>query len=315
MSTLQKDTTLKGILCAASGFGLFAAADSIAKYLTEYYSVYNIVLYNGIFLVLTLIVASMFIGGLKQTMRSRYLKLHFLRGLLIFFQVCLIIYAFNTLPMTTVYAIIFISPILLSLLSILILKDTVDGKHWLVIFTGFAGVIVVFRPGFEPISLPLIAVLASALFFSLSSLIVRFIPKDEENILAWGILPEIPIILCSLIACLFTELTLPQTEHLLPFIAGGALSAIAMISLSLGFVYAKISVAAPFHYTQIIWGTLLGYFIFGDIPDIWTLAGAAIIIASGIWLIRHENGKRKAVLLQAAMEQAPGHPGHVQIKE
>lgn len=314
MSTLQKDTTALGILCAASGFGLFAIADSIAKYLTDYYSVYNIVLYNGICLVGTLVIASLFMGGPKQTIQSRHLKLHFLRGILMFFMICLIFYAFNKLPMTTVYAIVFVSPILLSLLSIFILKDTVDRKHWLAIFIGFTGVLIVFRPGIVPISLPLIAALSSALLFSLSSLIVRFIPKGEEGLLAWGILPEIPIILCGLIACFLTEITLPQTGHIWMFILGGILSAAAMITLSLGFVYAKVSVAAPFHYTQIIWGVILGYFIFGDVPDLWTLTGAAIIIASGIWLIRHENKKKQAIQLQA-MEQTPSHPGHILAEE
>lgn len=308
------DTTLKGILFASAGFGCFAIADSMAKYLTQYYSVYNLVFYNGIFFVTSLFLASFFMGGVKKSVTSRYKKRHFLRGIFLFCQLCLIFYAFKNLPMTTVYAIVFVAPILLSLLSIPVLKETVDKKHWLVIITGFAGVLIILRPGLVPIELPLLAALASALFFSVSSLIVRFIPKEEEHILAWGILPETPIILFSFAASLITGFTLPQIGHLWILALGGTLAAIAMIALSFGFIYAKVSVVAPFHYTQIVWGAALGYLIFGDIPDGWTLCGAAIIIASGIWLIRHENGKTKKALLKS-MEQSPSHPEQLPVEK
>lgn len=314
MITTSQDTTFKGILLASTGFGCFALGDAIFKYLTDYYSVYNLVLYNGICLVAVLLLVSRRLGGVRRTIKSRYKKLHFLRGTLLFIQLSLIIYAFNNLPLATVYAIIFIAPILLSVLSIPVLKETVDGKHWLVILTGFAGVLVILRPGLMPLEPPLFAVLASALFFALSNLTVRFIPREEEPLLAWGLLPEVPIILCALAASVFTGFTAPDAAHLWLFVLGGALAAIAMIVISLGFIYAKMAVVAPFHYTQMIWGVVLGYVIFGDIPDLWTLAGAAIIIGSGIWLIRHESGKKKAALLRS-MEQSPSHPDRLPVED
>jgi len=133
--------------------------------------------------------------------------------------------------------------------------------------------------------------MASALLFSLSSILIRFIHKEEETLLSWGLLTELPVVLCAFIALTVSGFEIPQQEHLWLLILTGSLSAVGLICIPLGFIYARVAVAAPFHYIQMLWGIALGYLIFHDIPDLWTLAGASIIIASGIWLIRHENSK------------------------
>lgn len=279
--------TAKGMIFSALGFSLFAVGDAIFKYLSASYDVLDLVFFFGLFALLTYIVTSKKLGGFKRTFQTKNKKLHALRSILIATQVLTAFYAFSQLPLATVYALIFVAPILTSLLAIVILKEQVSRPQWLAIAIGFIGVLVILRPGLIPLDWATIAAITAAIVVSSANIIVRFLDNRETS-LSLALYPQI-LILTMMLPFVIIDFRMPALSDLIWMIAGGLLSASGMLGLIKGFSKAAAAKAAPFHYIQMLWGVGLGYVIFGDIPDLWTGIGALIIIASGFWLIRHSK--------------------------
>lgn len=213
-----------------------------------------------------------------------------MRGVLLAAEFLLFIYSFAYLPMTTAYALIFVTPFLASLLAIPFLGEKVTMRQWAAISLGFAGVLVVLRPGWVPLGLPVIAALCGAFFFALSNIMVRMIGEDGESPLTFALVAE--VVICAVTFVLFlTQPEIPTLFHLFLLVWVGLFSAVALFCIPLAFLRAPAAVISPFHYVQMLWGIVFGYLFFGDLMSIWIALGSAIIVASGIWLIRQERGK------------------------
>ena len=290
---LIKDGAAKGILLALLGFSLLSFGDATIKYLSSYYSTYSLVLYNSVFGLVLLLLLSPWLGGIKNTLKDKRKKLHLLRGVLVFVQLSLIVYAFTHLPLAKAYAIAFIAPMFSALLAIPLLKDKLSWKHVLIIGVGFAGVLIILRPGLIPLELASLAALVSALFFSLVNITARYMRDSQHTLLSWAFYPHL-VIISILLLFFLTELQLPRLQDLAYLAFMGGVSAFGAISLARAFAHARTATAASFHYVQMLWGVLLGYFIFGDTVDLWTAVGAVVIIASGLWLMRVETGSTKS---------------------
>jgi drug/metabolite transporter (DMT)-like permease len=278
----------KGILLSLLGFTLLSFGDATIKYLSSYYTTYSLVLYNSLFGLLVLLLLSPVRGGIGNTLKDRRIKLHLLRGVLVFVQLSLIVYSFGHLPLANAYAIAFIAPIFSALLAIPLLKDQLSWRHMSAIAVGFMGVLVILRPGLMPLEFASVAALLSALFFSLVNITARYMRSTTHTLMSWAFYPHVVIIAVSLL--LFRD----ELQWLRPADGGylffmGSVSALGGICLARAFAYARTATAASFHYVQMLWGIGLGYFIFGDTVDLWTAIGAIVIIVSGLWLIRMER--------------------------
>ncbi len=285
-----KDGVTKGILLALLGFSLLSFGDATIKYLSRYYLTYSLVLYNSVFGLLLLLLLSPWLGGIKNTLKDKRIKLHLLRGGLVFVQLLLIVYAFTQLPLAKAYAISFVAPMFSALLAIPLLKDKLSGKHMMIIGIGFVGVLIILRPGLIPLEMASLAALISALFFSLVNITARYMRDSQHTLLSWAFYPHL-VIISILLLFFWPELQLPRLQDLPYFVFMGGVSTFGAISLARAFAHARMATAASFHYVQMLWGILLGYFIFGDTVDLWTGVGAVVIIASGLWLMRVETRK------------------------
>lgn len=279
----------QGMGLALSGFFIFSIGDVIAKWQTLSYSLMHYAFFATLGSVAVLLLLSPLMGGIRKTLASDKLGLHLIRGLIFSAQYLTIVYAFSRLPMATAYAMIFAAPLISTALSIPLFREQAGLRRWLVILSGFAGVLIILRPGMLPLDPGMIAVCASAALFAVGSLMARYIGKGETP-LSFAIFPPV------LTAC-FTGLYLGvQDKFILPppgdlsmMIAGGLCSAFGMLCLAYAFLKAPVAAVAPFHYSQIIWGSVFGLLIFGDIPGLWTYIGSAVIIASGLHLIFMEK--------------------------
>ncbi len=281
---------LKGALLAAAAFSLFSIGDALIKSISGIYSFYVMIFFISLFAIGTLLIFSSPLDGLRETLKSRKIPLHLLRGFFFFLQFPLIIFGLSHLPMTKFYALVFVTPFLTSLIAIPVLKERVQGRSWLAIFVGFFGVLIVLRPGLIPLDMPSLAVLGLALFSALVNIMVRVIGAEETK-LSFALFPEALVFVAAGCLVLLTGgFEIPAGAHLFILAAIGCLSATGMVLIAMAFSYAPASVAAPFHYIQMLWALLFGYFIFDDALDIWTGVGAAIIILSGIWLLKHGRG-------------------------
>lgn len=201
----------------------------------------------------------------------------------------LIVTSFSLLPLTLVTAVAFSSPVFVVALSTLALGERVGPRRWLAVLAGFTGVLVIVRPGGAGFELALIVPVLAALSSAFRDLATRRLSKSETSIgiLFWSMLA----------VTVFSGFTAiggwdPMTPGALALMAGiGVLNALAHFLMIDSLRLGDASLVAPFRYTSLVWAAILGILIWNDWPDFWTLAGAAIIVAGGVYIIEREPGK------------------------
>jgi len=278
----------RGILLSVLGFSLLSFGDTTIKYLSSYYSTYSLVFYNSLFGLIVLSLLSPWLGGLGATLKDKRIGLHLLRGVLVFVQLSLIVYAFTQLPLAKAYSMAFMAPIFSALLGVPLLKDRVSLRQVFAIVLGFLGVLIILRPGLIPLEPASLAALASALFFSLVNIAARYMHGSRHTLLSWAFYPHL-VIITILVLVFLDELQGPRLQDIGFLAFMGGVSAFGAIAIARAFAHARTATAASFHYVQMLWGVGLGYLFFGDRIDLWTSVGAVVIIASGLWLIRVEQ--------------------------
>lgn len=213
--------------------------------------------------------------------------LQLLRGALGIGMLTLFAYALKFLPLADTYAIFFIAPALITALSVFILKEKVDGRQWGAIVVGLIGVLVVLRPdGASFISVAGLAVLGSASCYAVSAIASRILSRTDanEHIMFWLL---VMMAAGSLIMGWDQFVGIRPQDWLV--IAGLAVSGfLGQLAITVAFSHGKASTVAPFEYSALAWGVAIDWLMWQTLPDVYTLAGAAIIIGSGIYLVRRE---------------------------
>lgn len=205
-------------------------------------------------------------------------------------------WALNYLPLADTLALFFISPILVTAMSPLVLGERVDFKRWLAVAGGFVGVLVIIRPGFQELNAGTGLGLLSGVLYACFMLLTRRV--QGLPVLVTTLYNALPgAIAITLAAPLFWQW--PDAMQWPLLVAIGMISVAAHTMLVMSFQRADASVLAPFAYTEIISGTIVGYIWFGDMPDTWTFAGAAILMASGLFISWNETRRNAAELTQS----------------
>jgi drug/metabolite transporter (DMT)-like permease len=226
-------------------------------------------------------------GGFATILRVRW-PLHLLRAAIGILMLALFAYGVRGLSLAEAYSIFFIGPILITALSVFVLKERVNGARWVAIAVGMAGVLVVLRPsGAGFFTLGGLAILAAAVFYAVSAVTGRVLARSDsgEQMVFW---------LMLMMAAGATALAAPdwvavEARHL-PLLAGLAVSGfLAQLAITEAFSHGEASVVAPFEYTALACGVTIDWLLWKTLPDQYTLIGAAIIIGSGLYLIRHET--------------------------
>ncbi len=276
----------KGALLALLAFGIFATHDVVIKVLGGDYSPVQLIFFS---VTLAFPLAMVMIIGDPQpgTLRPRHpwwVALRTVAGLITAISA---FYAFSVLPLEQVYALIFASPLLLTVLAIPVLGEVVRVRRWLAVLVGLVGVMVVLRPGATELGLGHLAALMAAIGGSVASIVVRKIGNDERPIV---------LLLYPMIAnFVVMGVALPFVYQPMPI---GDFGAIAVLA-ALGWVAGRIMVSAystgeaaivaPMQYSQILWATAYGALFFDELPDRPTAIGAGIIIASGLYIVLRES--------------------------
>jgi drug/metabolite transporter (DMT)-like permease len=231
-------------------------------------------------------------GGFRSILQVRW-PLHFLRAVIGIVMLALFAYGVRDLSLAEAYTIFFIGPILITALSVFVLKERVNGARWVAIAVGMAGVLVVLRPSGDGfLTMGGLAILVAAVCYAVSAVTGRVLARSDssEQMVFW---------LMLMMALGATVLALPgwtavEPRHL-PLLAGLAVSGfLAQLALTEAFSHGEASVVAPFEYTALACGVAIDWIFWQTLPDQYTLIGAAIIIGSGLYLIRHETGVQSA---------------------
>jgi drug/metabolite transporter (DMT)-like permease len=231
-------------------------------------------------------------GGYKAIMQVRW-PLHWLRAGIGILMLSLFAYGVRGLSLAEAYSIFFIGPILITALSVFVLKERVDGARWLAIGVGMLGVLVVLRPSGDGfLTLGGLAILVAAVFYAVSAVAGRILARTDssEQRVFWLML----LMAVGATALAAPSWTTVEARHL-PLLGGLAVSGfLAQLALNEAFSHGEASVVAPFEYTALACGIAIDWVLWRTLPDQYTLIGATIIIGSGLYLIRHETTHAEA---------------------
>ncbi len=275
-----------GILLFLLAYFSFAILDTIQKTAVQYHSVFQLLLIKYIFcLIFSLIIAK--INKKKKIYLSNNFKIQILRCILSVCEACFFVLSFRYLSLANVHTIGSLAPVLMLAFSYFILKEKISLISWIAIFVSFLGVIIIMRPGSSIFNPYLILPLAAAFFYSLFQVITRLNSKFDENetmLFYNGLIGTIIMLIFSI----FFWQPLHSFSYIF-FIFLGFFFCVGLYLQIMALSISQASVLAPYHYSIIIWAILFGYFVYNDIPDIFTIIGATIIISSGIFIFRYSN--------------------------
>ena len=284
--TETRKSPLTGVLFALLGFALFSTHDVVIKFLGSDYASFQILFFSVLlgFPFATLMLMGDRSEGTLRPANPRWVTVRTVAGVVTGISA---FYAFSVLPLAQVYAFIFAAPLIITVLSIPILKEKVGVHRWAAVVLGLIGVLIVLRPGAEPLTLGHIAGLTAAVGSAVVSVVTRKIGRTERS----AVLMLYPMMAnVILMACLLPFIYKPlPVEHL------GLLAVMSFLGFSGGlciiaaYRYADAAMVAPMQYSQIIWGAAFGYLIFQEVPDQATGLGAAVIICAGVYVVIRES--------------------------
>lgn len=236
-----------------------------------------------------LVLPSILVGG---ALRARRPGLQILRGIGMLGSAVFFIAAIRFLPLADATATAFVSPLFITALSIPFLKERVGIRRWSAVLLGLAGVLVIVRPGAAGFSPASLLPILSALSWALGIVITRLMRGTDSlgTTLAYTALTGFALLSLAAPA----SFVLPGPLELALGLFCGVMSAMGQWLVVLAYRHADASLLAPFSYTQLLWAAGLGFAVFGAVPGLQTAAGAAIIIAAGLYTAQRERARLKA---------------------
>lgn len=277
---------VRAAIFALVAFGLFSTHDTVVKVLGGAYSPVQILFFSSL-LSFPLATLMLMRDATPGTLLPRHPVWMAVRTAATVITGLTAFYAFSVLPLAQVYAIIFATPLFITLLAIPVLGERVHLRRGLAVLVGLVGVLVVLRPGSAELSLGHLAALGAALGGATAAVIVRKIGRDERQVvlLLYPMLANVVLMGAALV-----WMYEPMNGRDFGLMALVALLAFGASRFIIGAYSVGEAVAvAPMQYSQIIWATLFGALFFDEWPDGMTFVGAAIIIASGIYIVWRES--------------------------
>jgi len=292
---------LRGILWSGLAGLLFALLNVFtlipAQHLNPFVMAFMRYLFGTLFLVPIVLRL-----GARRTMRTHRLPLHLFRGCIHAGGMFL---WFIGLPLTTLASITalgFTGPIFVTIGAALFLGEDVRLRRWIAVAVGFAGAMIIIRPGIGDLGLGAIVILISTPIFSASNLISKALARTESapTIVVWQ---NLTISLAAFPVALWFWQT-PQWTDLLWFVAAGLCGTLGHMCQQNGYQLADITLLQPIGFLSLLWNALLGFFLFSQHPDVWTFVGAGVIFGSAMY-ISHREAVRRTQIKSAAAPAGP----------
>lgn len=269
-----------------AGMAFLIMSDAVSKYLAQTHPIVQVMCLRQAACLL-FVVPFVLRGAGLRTLRPRNWPMQLARGLAFIVSGYLIIWSLSLLPLPTVTAITFSGPIMIALMSAPLLGERVAPALWAATLLGFAGMLVIIRPGSADFSWLLLLPVAAAFATSMRDIFTRILARTDGSlsILFWS---SVVMVLGTALSAPFGWAPVSAAAWGL-FLLAGCVNFCAHFLLIEAFRLGRAAVIAPFKYTSLLWSALLGYLIWGDLPGGWIWAGAAILVASGLWIARTQR--------------------------
>ena len=267
--------------------GCFSLMDALLKTLSGSYPAMQVASLRGLAAVPLVVVYVVWRGQVRSLLKVRW-PLHLLRGVINITMLTLFAFALRELGLAEAYTLFFIAPLLITALSTVVLGEKVRGAHWVAIVLGLVGVVVALRPSQDALfSIGALAVLGAAAAYAVSAIAGRLLTRTDSSasLVFWT---------TTLLALGASALAWPQwvavnADHWPLVAALGFTGFLGQLAITEAFRHGQASVVAPFEYTALAWGMGLDWVLWHTVPGATTLVGGAIIIGSGLYLVRTER--------------------------
>jgi drug/metabolite transporter (DMT)-like permease len=284
---------LKAIGLMVAAVSLFSCLDATAKYLATHAKLPLVEVVWVRFLGQTVVILlTLGLVSIPRLLRSAKPRHQLLRSCLLLCSTAFNFLALQHLRLDQTLSIQFLAPLLVALLAGPLLGEWVGWRRLLAIMVGFCGILIIVRPGYQTLSIGMVYASLCMLCYAGFSLITRYVANQDP--------PDVTLFYSLLVGTLcVAPFALMQWVWpaswliLLLMLSMGLWGAIGHYLFIVAYQLAPASSVAPFIYLQLLSMTGLGYFVFGDLPDLWTMAGASVVIGSGIYLVHRENVTRK----------------------
>jgi drug/metabolite transporter (DMT)-like permease len=277
---------LRSLGLMALGILLLTANDATSKYLVQSHPIGQVVGLRQASTLLVLIPYMIFFSR-WSLLRVVDLRGQLMRGTLFIIGSMLIVWSLGELPLATAITMLYISPIFMVILSVPLLGERISRHRWVAVIGGFAGVLIIMRPGGAGFQWALMLPLLAAMVNALRDVLTRKLARTETSIsiLFWS----------NIILMTGGFMTLPMgwapvsAHDAFWFVAAGIFNGTAHFCIIDALRTGEASALAPIRYTALLWAALLGFVVWGDVPELWLLAGAAVIVGSSLYMIRAER--------------------------
>ena len=280
-----KQNTMFGIVLMLISTIAFAAMHACVRHLSDDLHPFEIAFFRNLFGVFML--APWFIRFGLTPFHTQKLRLHFVRAGLNIFAMLSFFMAVSMTPLARVQALSFSAPLFATLLAIVLLRETVGLRRWLALIVGFAGAMIIIRPGLEAVDTGSLLVLFSAAVWAVTLIVIKTLSRTDSSvtITVYMVLLMTPL---SFIPALFYW-QWPTLGQLGWLVLVGIFGTAGQMLVAQSFRYAEATAVMPMDFMKLIWGALLGYLIFSEVPDSWTWLGGTVIFAGATYLTYREH--------------------------
>lgn len=303
---MKLSASATGIFCLTSGIALFSVQDLILKLLSTGYPLHQAMVFRSLTAIPFLLVITFWADGTLTTLFSRNWQQMLGRGVLNFFAYTAYYLALAALPMTTAIALYFTSPLIITILSVVMLHETVSRPRWFAVAVGFIGVLILVRPGGDLADWAAILPILCAAAYALMMIYARTMGQTETAA-AMAFWSNLAFLGCALLlsalygpgayegqshpslAFLMRGWQWPGLADLALMCLCGGIAAGGLTLLTQAYRVARSSTVAPFEYSFIFWGVLWSWWFWDELPDLYGWLGITIIIGAGLFILQRER--------------------------
>lgn len=304
--------TLRGVMFLCAGLFIFSFQDIIIKLLSTTFPVHEIVFVRGLIAAPLIFLYVHYDSGF-ETLSTRRPWMHAVRAVIMFGSYLSFYLALSAVPLTTAISLYFTAPLMITILSIPMLGERVGWRRGLSVLIGFGGVLIILRPGLSSIEPAALLAIVSALTYALAQLLGRRLGATESASVMSFYMAIVFVYMGGLMGLvlgsgefsdgsskaldfLLRAWTVPAWLEFAMLFTTGIISAMGFVLLTQAYRVGEANKVAPFEYTVMIWAMLLSFVFFGTVPDVFTLLGAGLIAASGIYVLHRERKNKQSEL-------------------
>ena len=304
--------TVRAVTYLCAGLFIFSFQDIIVKLLSSTFPVHELVMIRGLIAAPLIFLYVHYDSGF-QTLSVKRPGAHLLRSFCMFLSYITFYLALAAIPLTTAVALFFTAPLIITALSIPMLGEQVGWRRWLGVLFGFCGVLVILRPGAGGLQWAALLPVAAAAGYGFSQLLGRRLgANDSASVMSFY--TNITFIYCGAgmalvlgdgayadgtegaMSFLLRAWVVPNALELAMIATTGVIATFGFILLTQAYRVGEANKVAPFEYSVMLWASLLSFIFFGTLPDMYTLIGAAMIAASGIYILYRERTNKQSEL-------------------